>query len=146
MNLFRANLFCPWWYSSLTLSCYIRYAFVEFTAPNMVADALRLKNSILKDRPIQVFRKWTNIPGMRRGSGHRRGGFGRGLYRARHRPTHHYERSLDCYRFHPYWMYLSGNRLLHRSVVRRIGCGLSRCTAWVDSTSLTQKGWFDNCR
>ncbi|EMR62382.1 poly(A) binding protein Pab2 [Eutypa lata] len=54
------------------------YAYVEFTEPNLVAQALVLNDSVLKGRNIKVTPKRTNIPGMSRGRGRGRGGFGRG--------------------------------------------------------------------
>lgn len=52
------------------------YAYVEFTEPSLVAQALVLNESVLKGRNIKVTPKRTNVPGMGRGRG--RGGFGRG--------------------------------------------------------------------
>ncbi|KFH40681.1 Polyadenylate-binding protein-like protein [Hapsidospora chrysogenum ATCC 11550] len=52
------------------------YAYVEFTEPSLVAQALVLNESVFKGRNIKVTPKRTNIPGMSRGRG--RGGFGRG--------------------------------------------------------------------
>ncbi|RYP08996.1 hypothetical protein DL765_008593 [Monosporascus sp. GIB2] len=54
------------------------YAYVEFTEPSLVAQALVLNDSVLKGRNIKVTPKRTNIPGMSRGRGRGRGGFGRG--------------------------------------------------------------------
>lgn len=54
----------------------IRYAYVEFTEPSLVAQALVLNESVLKGRNIKVTPKRTNVPGMSRGRG--RGGFPRG--------------------------------------------------------------------
>lgn len=51
-----------------------RYAYVEFTEPSLVGQALVLNDSILKGRNIKVNPKRTNIPGMTRGRG--RGGRG----------------------------------------------------------------------
>ena len=78
-----------------------RYAYVEFTEPSLVAQALVLNESVLKGRNIKVVPKRTNLPGMTRGRGGRggarggrgffgggRGGFpprGRGGYRGRGR-------------------------------------------------------------
>ncbi|KAI5923196.1 hypothetical protein F4810DRAFT_227573 [Camillea tinctor] len=61
------------------------YAYVEFTEPSLVAQALVLNDSVLKGRNIKVTPKRTNIPGMSRGRGGRgRGGFGgRGFYGGR---------------------------------------------------------------
>ncbi|RKF72049.1 Polyadenylate-binding protein 2 [Golovinomyces cichoracearum] len=54
-----------------------RYAYVEFTEPSFVAQALVLNESVFKGRNLKVVPKRTNIPGMSRGRG--RGGFrGRG--------------------------------------------------------------------
>ncbi|KAM7199368.1 hypothetical protein V8F20_005763 [Naviculisporaceae sp. PSN 640] len=49
------------------------YAYVEFTEPSLVAQALVLNESVFKGRNIKVVPKRTNIPGMSRGRG--RGGF-----------------------------------------------------------------------
>ena len=49
------------------------YAYVEFTEPNLVAQALVLNESVFKGRNIKVTPKRTNIPGMSRGRG--RGGY-----------------------------------------------------------------------
>ncbi|KAM0483269.1 hypothetical protein ACHAPX_002719 [Trichoderma viride] len=61
------------------------YAYVEFTEPSLVAQALVLNESVFKGRNIKVTPKRTNIPGMSRGRGRGgggfrggRGGFGRG--------------------------------------------------------------------
>ncbi|KAI0877481.1 RNA-binding domain-containing protein [Hypoxylon argillaceum] len=59
------------------------YAYVEFTEPSLVAQALVLNDSVLKGRNIKVTPKRTNIPGMSRGRGRGRGGFGRGSYGGR---------------------------------------------------------------
>ncbi|KAJ4407442.1 poly(A) binding protein Pab2 [Gnomoniopsis sp. IMI 355080] len=62
------------------------YAYVEFTEPGLVPQALVLNESIFKGRNIKVVPKRTNLPGMSRGRGGRggfrggRGGFGRGGY------------------------------------------------------------------
>ncbi|KAG5937526.1 hypothetical protein E4U59_004327 [Claviceps monticola] len=77
------------------------YAYVEFTEPNLVAQALVLNESLFKGRNIKVTPKRTNIPGMSRGRGRGgyrgRGGFGRGFiprggyrggYRGRGRGVH----------------------------------------------------------
>ncbi|KAL2213954.1 RNA-binding domain-containing protein [Sarocladium strictum] len=55
------------------------YAYVEFTEPSLVAQALVLNESIFKGRNIKVTPKRTNVPGMSRGRG--RGGYrgGRGF-------------------------------------------------------------------
>ncbi|UKZ77841.1 hypothetical protein TrVFT333_005567 [Trichoderma virens FT-333] len=60
------------------------YAYVEFTEPSLVAQALVLNESVFKGRNIKVTPKRTNIPGMSRGRG--RGGFrggGRGAFHGR---------------------------------------------------------------
>ncbi|KAK5987441.1 Polyadenylate-binding protein 2 [Cladobotryum mycophilum] len=61
------------------------YAYVEFTEPSLVAQALVLNESVFKGRNIKVTPKRTNIPGLSRGRGRgtfrggSRGGFqGRG--------------------------------------------------------------------
>ncbi|KAI1465965.1 uncharacterized protein F4812DRAFT_91086 [Daldinia caldariorum] len=62
------------------------YAYVEFTEPSLVAQALVLNDSVLKGRNIKVTPKRTNIPGLSRGRGRGRGGFGgpgRGFYGGR---------------------------------------------------------------
>lgn len=62
------------------LTILYRYAYVEFTEPSLVAQALVLNDSILKGRVIKVTPKRTNVPGMSRGRGRGRGGPGRGFY------------------------------------------------------------------
>ncbi|OLN85646.1 Polyadenylate-binding protein 2 [Colletotrichum chlorophyti] len=59
------------------------YAYVEFTEPSLVAQALVLNESVFKGRNIKVTPKRTNVPGMSRGRG--RGGFrgGRGFHGGR---------------------------------------------------------------
>ncbi|KAK4249739.1 hypothetical protein C7999DRAFT_12500 [Corynascus novoguineensis] len=60
------------------------YAYVEFSEPQLVAQALVLNDSVFKGRNIKVEPKRTNIPGMSRGRG--RGGFrggGRGFFGGR---------------------------------------------------------------
>ncbi|ERT01824.1 polyadenylate-binding protein 2 [Sporothrix schenckii 1099-18] len=52
------------------------YAYVEFSEPSLVAQALVLNESVFKGRNIKVVPKRTNVPGMSRGRG--RGGFPRG--------------------------------------------------------------------
>ncbi|KAI3342503.1 RNA-binding domain-containing protein [Ustulina deusta] len=59
------------------------YAYVEFTEPSLVAQALVLNDTVLKGRNIKVTPKRTNIPGMSRGRGRGRGGFGRGFHGGR---------------------------------------------------------------
>ncbi|KAB5539416.1 hypothetical protein GE09DRAFT_317536 [Coniochaeta sp. 2T2.1] len=57
------------------------YAYVEFTEPSLVAQALVLNESVFKGRNIKVVPKRTNLPGMTRGRG--RGGMrggGRGFF------------------------------------------------------------------
>ncbi|KAG6016803.1 hypothetical protein E4U54_000427 [Claviceps lovelessii] len=56
------------------------YAYVEFTEPSLVAQALVLNESLFKGRNIKVTPKRTNVPGMSRGRG--RGGYrgGRGFF------------------------------------------------------------------
>ncbi|KAK4126710.1 RNA-binding domain-containing protein [Parathielavia appendiculata] len=61
------------------------YAYVEFSEPSLVAQALVLNDSVFKGRTIKVEPKRTNIPGMSRGrgrSGFRGGGRG-GFYGGR---------------------------------------------------------------
>lgn len=88
--------------SILTPIFFSRYAYVEFTEPSLVAQALVLNESVFKGRNIKVVPKRTNIPGMSRGRGrgsfrgggrgypgrgggfHRGGGY-RGGYRGRGR-------------------------------------------------------------
>lgn len=57
------------------------YAYVEFTEPSLVAQALVLNESVFKGRNIKVVPKRTNVPGMSRGRGRGafRGGGGRGF-------------------------------------------------------------------
>lgn len=70
----------------LTIALLCSYAYVEFTEPGLVPQALVLNESIFKGRNIKVVPKRTNLPGMSRGRGGRggfrggRGGFGRGGY------------------------------------------------------------------
>ncbi|KAK4191118.1 RNA-binding domain-containing protein [Podospora australis] len=55
------------------------YAYVEFSEPALVAQALVLNDSLFKGRNIKVEPKRTNLPGMSRGGRGRGGGFrGRG--------------------------------------------------------------------
>jgi len=58
------------------------YAYVEFTEPSLVAQALVLNESLFRGRNLKVVPKRTNLPGMTRGRGRGapRGGrgFGRG--------------------------------------------------------------------
>jgi len=51
------------------------YAYVEFTEPSLVAQALVLNESVFRGRNLKVVPKRTNLPGMTRGG---RGGGGRG--------------------------------------------------------------------
>ncbi|KAF2002692.1 hypothetical protein P154DRAFT_561839 [Amniculicola lignicola CBS 123094] len=65
-----------------------RYAYVEFTEPGLINEALVLNDSVFRGRNLKVVPKRTNLPGMTRGGrgggggggGPRggRGGFGRG--------------------------------------------------------------------
>ncbi|CAL3967617.1 unnamed protein product [Diplocarpon coronariae] len=48
------------------------YAYVEFTEPSVVAQALVLNESVFRNRNLKVVPKRTNVPGMTRGRG--RGG------------------------------------------------------------------------
>lgn len=62
------------------------YAYVEFTEPNLVAQALVLNESVFKGRNIKVVPKRTNLPGMSSGRGRGRGGprgGGRGYFGGR---------------------------------------------------------------
>jgi len=55
------------------------YAYVEFSEPSLVAQALVLNESVFRGRNLKVVPKRTNLPGMNRGRGRGRGrGFGRG--------------------------------------------------------------------
>ncbi|KAL9598554.1 MAG: hypothetical protein Q9179_003866 [Wetmoreana sp. 5 TL-2023] len=68
------------------------YAYVEFTEPNLVAQALVLNESMFRGRNLKVVPKRTNLPGFQRGgrggrggprggrSGYMRGGYDRGGY------------------------------------------------------------------
>ncbi|KAI4095485.1 MAG: hypothetical protein LQ348_003553 [Seirophora lacunosa] len=58
------------------------YAYVEFTEPNLVAQALVLNESMFRGRNLKVVPKRTNVPGMTRGGRGGRGGprGGRGGY------------------------------------------------------------------
>ncbi|OJD28728.1 rnp domain protein [Diplodia corticola] len=53
------------------------YAYVEFTEPSLVGQALVLNESVFRGRNIKVVPKRTNLPGMARGRG-RGGGAPRG--------------------------------------------------------------------
>jgi len=59
------------------------YAYVEFSEPNLIQNALALNDSIFHDRNIKVTPKRTNLPGMARGGRGRGAPFrgGRGGYR-----------------------------------------------------------------
>jgi len=52
------------------------YAYVEFTEPSLVNNALQLDDSVFRGRNLKVVLKRTNVPGMARGRG--RGGPYRG--------------------------------------------------------------------
>ncbi|KZF25624.1 RNP domain protein [Xylona heveae TC161] len=57
------------------------YAYVEFSEPSLVAQALVLNESVFRGRSLKVVPKRTNVPGMA-GRGRGRGGFrGRGSFR-----------------------------------------------------------------
>ncbi|KAI9711098.1 MAG: hypothetical protein M1812_007292 [Candelaria pacifica] len=62
------------------------YAYVEFTEPSLVSNALVLNESVFRGRNLKVVPKRTNLPGLTRGRGRGgpprggRGGFGRGGY------------------------------------------------------------------
>ncbi|KAL8968534.1 MAG: hypothetical protein Q9183_002421 [Haloplaca sp. 2 TL-2023] len=68
------------------------YAYVEFTEPNLVAQALVLNESMFRGRNLKVVPKRTNLPGYQRGGrggrggprggrgGYMRGGYDRGGY------------------------------------------------------------------
>jgi len=57
------------------------YAYVEFTEPSLVANALVLNESVFRDRNLKVVPKRTNVPGMNRGGYRGRGNLrGRGAY------------------------------------------------------------------
>jgi len=59
------------------------YAYVEFTEPSLVAQALVLNESVFRGRNLKVVPKRTNLPGMTRGGrGRGRGGLrgGRGTF------------------------------------------------------------------
>lgn len=55
------------------------YAYVEFTEPHLVAQALVLNESVFRGRNLKVVPKRTNVPGMTRGG--RGGASGRGAPR-----------------------------------------------------------------
>ncbi|KAL2264955.1 hypothetical protein VTJ83DRAFT_7465 [Remersonia thermophila] len=68
------------------------YAYVEFSEPALVAQALVLNDSVFKGRNIKVEPKRTNIPGMSsrgrgRGGWYRGGGRGGGFYGGRGGPV-----------------------------------------------------------
>jgi len=52
------------------------YAYVEFTEPSLVAQALVLNESVFRGRSLKVVPKRTNLPGMNRGRGRGRGSLG----------------------------------------------------------------------
>jgi len=59
------------------------YAYVEFSEPSLVNNALLLNDTVFRGRNLKVVPKRTNLPGMNRGRGRGgsrggRGGFGRG--------------------------------------------------------------------
>ncbi|MCJ1356051.1 MAG: cytoplasmic RNA-binding protein [Icmadophila ericetorum] len=54
------------------------YAYVEFTEPHLVAQALVLNESMFRGRNLKVVPKRTNVPGMTRGGRGGRGGPPRG--------------------------------------------------------------------
>ncbi|KAL8660206.1 MAG: hypothetical protein Q9221_000529 [Calogaya cf. arnoldii] len=74
------------------------YAYVEFTEPNLVAQALVLNESLFRGRNLKVVPKRTNVPGMTRGGrggrgaprggrgGYMRGGYDRGYDRGPYPP------------------------------------------------------------
>ncbi|CAL8581979.1 MAG: hypothetical protein L6R36_007493 [Xanthoria steineri] len=74
------------------------YAYVEFTEPNLVAQALVLNESLFRGRNLKVVPKRTNVPGMTRGGrggrgaprggrgGYMRGGYDRGYDRGSYPP------------------------------------------------------------
>jgi polyadenylate-binding protein 2 len=70
------------------------YAYVEFSEPSLVAQALVLNESVFRGRALKVVPKRTNMPGMSargRGRGRGRGGRGyRGGFRGRGRGYHPY--------------------------------------------------------
>jgi len=55
------------------------YAYVEFTEPNLVAQALVMNESLFRGRNLKVVPKRTNLPGMTRGGRSGRGGSLRGV-------------------------------------------------------------------
>lgn len=64
-----------------TLMSVCRYAYVEFTEPGLVNQALVLNDSLFRGRNLKVVPKRTNLPGMSRGRGRGGGGGGgRGGY------------------------------------------------------------------
>ncbi|OCK81458.1 RNA-binding domain-containing protein [Lepidopterella palustris CBS 459.81] len=54
------------------------YAYVEFTEPSLVAQALVLNESVFRGRNLKVVPKRTNLPGLTRGGRGGGGGGGRG--------------------------------------------------------------------
>lgn len=62
------------------------YAYVEFSEPSLVTQALVLNESVFRGRNIKVVPKRTNLPGMTRGRGGGGGGGGRGGPRGRGGP------------------------------------------------------------
>jgi len=59
------------------------YAYVEFTEPSLVAQALVLNESVFRGRNLKVVPKRTNLPGLTRGRGGRGGFRGRGGFGGR---------------------------------------------------------------
>ncbi|KAF2461485.1 hypothetical protein BDY21DRAFT_87814 [Lineolata rhizophorae] len=64
------------------------YAYVEFTEPSLVAQALVLNESVFRGRNLKVVPKRTNLPGLARGGRGGRGGTprGRGGFRGGYGP------------------------------------------------------------
>ncbi|KAJ4294533.1 hypothetical protein N0V90_008224 [Kalmusia sp. IMI 367209] len=62
------------------------YAYVEFTEPSLVSQALVLNESVFRGRNLKVVPKRTNLPGMSRGRGGRGGGRGGAGYGGRGSP------------------------------------------------------------
>ncbi|KAH7419931.1 hypothetical protein BKA64DRAFT_634586 [Cadophora sp. MPI-SDFR-AT-0126] len=73
------------------------YAYVEFTEPSLVAQALVLNESVFRGRNLKVVPKRTNVPGMTRG-GARGGRGGRGRGRGRGFDTGYAPRGGGGYR------------------------------------------------
>lgn len=55
------------------------FAYIEFSEPDHVNNAVAMNESVFKGRPLKVTAKRTNLPSFIRGRGRGRGGRGRGF-------------------------------------------------------------------